>query len=140
MASNEDRVCDDLFVCTLCGDCCKGYGGTYLSDDDIAAISRFIGVTPAQFIDRYTNTSGGRPLIAQGDNGYCVFWDKVCTIHPVKPTMCRRWPFIPSVLVDVGNWHAMAASCPGMNTDLPDEQIIACVRRTICSSGYGQTE
>ena len=32
---------DDLFRCTLCGDCCRGYGGTYVRRDDIAAIARF---------------------------------------------------------------------------------------------------
>jgi hypothetical protein len=45
--------------------------------------------------------------------------------------MCRQWPFIPGVLADVANWQAMAASCPGMNTDVPDRTIIECVKQAL---------
>ena len=127
---SENR-CDALFACTLCGDCCKGYGGTYLTAPDILAIADYVGVSAKCLEAEYTCKSGNRRVLAQGGNGYCIFWDKVCTIHPVKPRMCRRWPFIPGVLVDVANWHAMAASCPGIKTDLPDDRIVECVRRAL---------
>jgi Fe-S-cluster containining protein len=113
----------DLFRCAQCGDCCKGYGGTYVSSEEIDAIAAFIGVKRQQFIAQYCELSGGRPLLAQASNGYCRFWDTICTIHPVKPRMCREWPFIASIVEDVVNWHIMAASCPGMRTDLPDDDI-----------------
>jgi hypothetical protein len=45
--------------------------------------------------------------------------------------MCRRWPFIPAVLKDVANWHAMATTCPGMRTDVPDETIRDVVTRVL---------
>ncbi|MEZ4524987.1 MAG: YkgJ family cysteine cluster protein [Desulfobacterales bacterium] len=71
--------------------------------------------------------SGSRPVLAQ--SGYCVFWkEKICTIHPVKPRMCKAWPFIQSVLTDVNNWRMMAGSCPGMRTDVPDDMILACAQ------------
>jgi Fe-S-cluster containining protein len=127
---SEDR-CAELFACTLCGDCCKGFGGTYLTEADIVAIAGYIGVSTQRLKTDYTCKSGQRRVIAQGDNGYCIFWDKVCTIHPVKPRMCRQWPFIPGVLADVANWQAMAASCPGMNTDVPDRTIIECVKKAL---------
>ena len=76
----------------------------------------------------YCRLSGGRPLLAQGPDGYCIFWKKLCTIHPVKPRMCRRWPFIESILVDPANWLAMAGSCPGMATGIPlpaDDAVVA---------------
>jgi uncharacterized protein len=128
---SENEACQDLFVCTQCGDCCKGYGGTYLSEADIDAISGYVGVSAKRLLAHYTRRSGGRNLIAQGDNGYCIFWDKVCTIHLVKPKMCRQWPFIRSILIDVGNWRAMAASCPGMNAHAPDQTVIRCVQRAL---------
>lgn len=128
---SEFESCAGLFTCTLCGDCCKGYGGTYLSETDITLISRHLGMTAEQFVVDYTCQSGTRRLIAQGENGYCIFWDKVCTIHPVKPKMCRQWPHIQSILVDVNNWRAMAASCPGMNADASDRQILACVSKKL---------
>lgn len=114
---------DRIFQCQQCGQCCHGFGGTYLTTDDVRAIAAEVGCSPADFLSRFCRYSGGRPLLAQRPDGYCVFWDELCTIHRVKPRMCRRWPFIPAVLRDVANWHAMAASCPGMRTDVPDRVI-----------------
>jgi len=128
---DSEDGCDALFDCTLCGECCKGFGGTYLTEADILAIADHVGVSAARLKADYTCKSGNRRVLAQSGNGYCVFWDKVCTIHPVKPRMCRRWPFIPGVLVDVANWHAMADSCPGMKTDASDECIVECVRKAL---------
>jgi uncharacterized protein len=130
---SDDRPCETLFVCSQCGECCKGYGGTYLSATEIDTISCYLGISADWLVANYTRKSGGRRLIAQGDNGYCIFWDKVCTIHPVKPKMCRQWPFIRSILVDVSNWQAMAASCPGMDADAPDQKIIECVKKALDS-------
>ena len=125
---------DDLFECQCCGNCCKGYGGTYLTESEIQTICRHLGLEQNIFIRRYCQISGGRPVIAQGLNGYCIFWDKVCTIHAVKPRMCRNWPFIENILVDATNWQAMAASCPGMKMDFSDHQIKRCVREVLNKS------
>lgn len=125
---------DDLFKCQCCGDCCKGYGGTYISETEIDAICRYLGLEPDIFIGRYCQISGDNPVIAQGINGYCIFWDKVCTIHPVKPRMCKNWPFIENILVDTINWQAMAASCPGIRTDFSEHQIKSCVRKVLNKS------
>ena len=123
-----------LFSCRQCGDCCKGYGGTYVSEQDIEAISRYIGTQPQYFIERYCDMSGKRPLLAQKEDGYCIFWDQLCTIHPVKPRMCRAWPFIESILLDPRNWRIMADSCPGIRADVPLQQVEQCVRRILASS------
>ncbi|HGY11559.1 MAG TPA: YkgJ family cysteine cluster protein, partial [Desulfobacterales bacterium] len=47
--------------------------------------------------------------------------DKInqCTIHPVKPYMCKAWPFIQTIIKHPENWNAMANSCPGMKKDIP---------------------
>jgi uncharacterized protein len=129
--TSEAITPDDLFACQLCGHCCKGYGGTYISQDEISNICRYLGLDQKQFIRRYCQISGGRTMVAQAENGYCIFWDQLCTIHPVKPRMCRIWPFIESVLVDAGNWQSMAASCPGMRIDFSDDQIQTCTRNVI---------
>ena len=121
-----------LFECQQCGDCCKGFGGTYVAEKDIQAIAGYIHASPRRFRERFCQPSGSRWVLRQGENGYCVFWrDGLCGIHPVKPRMCRQWPFIRSILVDVRNWRAMAASCPGMNADGVERQILACVKRKL---------
>ncbi len=119
----------DIFECTQCGECCKGCGGTYVTEKDIAAISEYLHTDPARFLKECCQMSGRKPVLAEGENGYCVFWqDKRCGIHPVKPKMCRAWPFIQSVLTDISNWRIMAASCPGIRTDVSDDDIRECVR------------
>ena len=122
---------DDLFQCRMCGDCCLGYGGTYVSASDIQAIADYLGEDPAHFKSRFCQLSGTRYMLAQSDNGYCVFWDGLCRIHPVKPRMCRNWPFIAAVLEDVSNWRIMGASCPGIRTDIPDPVVYRTIARLI---------
>ena len=122
---------EDIFSCRMCGDCCRGYGGTYVTDREIGAISRYVGCAPERFAERYCRWSGKRLLLAQNRDGYCIFYDRRCTIHPVKPRMCRSWPFIRAVLVDVKNWYAMADSCPGMRTDVTEAQIRRAVEQAI---------
>lgn len=106
------------FQCTQCGECCRGFGGTYVSENDIRAIADYLKREPDIVRKEYCVLSGSKPLIRQGEDGRCIFWDQLCTIHPVKPRMCRMWPFIPSLLVDAANWQIMAASCPGINPDV----------------------
>jgi Fe-S-cluster containining protein len=118
-----------IFECRQCGDCCRGYGGTFVSKRDIDAIASFLGTDPKSFVANYCRLSGKRPLLTQKEDGYCIFWDRICTIHPVKPQMCRRWPFIESVLRDVANWRIMASMCPGMMAEAPGSRVEECVRK-----------
>ena len=107
--SNDESV----FSCHMCGDCCRGYGGTYVSASDIQAIAEYLQEDPEQFKTKYCQLSGSRYVLAQSDNGFCAFWDELCRIHPVKPRMCRNWPYIAAVLEDVANWRIMGGACPG---------------------------
>jgi Fe-S-cluster containining protein len=124
---SDDLKPEALFACTRCGDCCRGYGGTYVGTADIAAIAAFIRIDPSLLVERYCRISGGKYLLAQREDGYCIFWDKTCTIHSVKPRMCRRWPFIESVVADPQNWLIMAGFCPGMRTDVSLARVQACI-------------
>lgn len=125
-----------LFECRQCGDCCKGFGGTYVTEKDIEAIAGYIHASPRRFLERYCQPSGSRWVLAQGENGYCIFWrDGLCGIHPVKPRMCREWPFIPCVARHPENWFSMAAACPGMRTDFTPQQIAECVEKVLAAGG-----
>ncbi|MCU0556613.1 MAG: YkgJ family cysteine cluster protein [Desulfobacterales bacterium] len=134
---SETRVTPEaLFTCRQCGDCCRGFGGTYVSDSDIEVIARYVKAAPERFLARYCQPSGSRWVVGQGANGYCVFWrDGLCAIHLVKPRMCREWPFIRSVARHPENWFSMAVSCPGMRTEFSPRQIAQCVQRILAASG-----
>jgi Fe-S-cluster containining protein len=121
----------DIFECRKCGDCCKGYGGTYLTEADIVRIAEFIGMPSEEFVSTHCRKSDERPILAQKEDGFCVFWDQLCTIHPVKPRMCRQWPYITPVLREVENWQIMGSMCPGIQTDAPAKIVKQCVREEL---------
>lgn len=122
-------TCDtEIFACTQCGDCCKGFGGTYVTQKEVTAIAAHLGIAEADLLERYCVQSGKRFVLAQGEGGFCVFFDRNCSIHPVKPKMCKKWPYIESVLVDPANWRIMADMCPGMKRDADPSHVVCCVR------------
>ena len=126
----------DIFECRQCGECCKGYGGTYVTEGDILAIADYVGISTEDFINRYLTQSGSGRVLAQGEDGYCIFAEHGrCGIHPVKPRMCSAWPFIEGVLRDPGNWYIMAGSCPGIRTDVSENTIRRCIETALGDSG-----
>lgn len=126
---SEWKTADDIFQCIMCGECCTGFGGTYVSKQDIDTISKFIQCDAAQFTEKYCAESGSKYVLTLSGDGKCVFYDnkKLCTIHPVKPFMCRAWPFIRTIVNHPENWNAMAGSCPGMKKDIPHDALKAIV-------------
>jgi Fe-S-cluster containining protein len=124
---------DDIFTCTQCGQCCSGFGGTYVTPSDIRRIADFIGSDPDTVASSFCRISGSRPLLAQNADGFCIFFDRErqCTIHPVKPYMCRAWPFIRTLVKNPENWDAMAGSCPGMKPGVPVDHLRSIVEAEI---------
>ena len=133
MTQSKRVTSEDIFNCKQCGDCCTGYGGTYITPKDIKAIAEYIETDKDNFVKEYCQISLGKPVIKIGDNGKCVFFDDKtqCTIHPVKPRMCRAWPFIKNVLRAPDNWEIMSGSCPGIITGFSDSDIKNCVKQEI---------
>ncbi|MBF0235258.1 MAG: YkgJ family cysteine cluster protein [Desulfamplus sp.] len=113
----------------MCGECCSGFGGTYVTDDDISRISTFINCDIVEFRAKFCSKSGSKYVLSQSQTGKCIFFEesRQCTIHPVKPHMCRAWPFIPTVISNPENWNAMADSCPGMKKNIPHDDLIRIV-------------
>jgi len=113
----------------MCGDCCQGYGGTFIDEEEMRAIAAYVGLDAETFRRSRCQVSGGRLVLAQGEDGRCLFWDRLCTIHAVKPAMCRAWPFIDAILKDVANWEQMASVCPGMRRGASPEEVLHHVRQ-----------
>jgi len=121
----------EFFECQKCGECCKGYGGAFVSDHDLTRISQYLDIAPEHFLSDYCVWSGGRPLIKTAESGCCIFWDELCTIHKVKPRMCKIWPFIDSILVDTSNWAAIKSMCPGIRENGNPDDLVKCVKSVL---------
>ncbi|MCK5244513.1 MAG: YkgJ family cysteine cluster protein [Desulfobacteria bacterium] len=117
-----------VFECQKCGVCCKGYGGIFPTDQEIEAIAGFLDVTRDEFLSRYCEESGGRTMLRTAENGSCIFWDELCQIHPVKPRLCKTWPYLKAVLVDRNNLAVIQNACPGVSKDVTYEEFAAAVR------------
>jgi hypothetical protein len=75
--------------------------------------------------------SGKKPVLKTAESGYCIFWNDVCTVHDIKPRMCKLWPFIEGVLRDPANWETMHSMCPGIRTDVDMEKLLTCIKQVL---------
>lgn len=109
------------FECTRCGKCCRGAPGTVrVVDDEIAALSRRLGIGVGEFRRRYTKrlSDGTLGLRERGAPGYeCVFYDhdRGCTVYEDRPRQCRTYPFWQSIASSRATWAAEALECPGID-------------------------
>ena len=121
------KTAQDRFECTQCGTCCQGEGGIYLSPEEIQAIARFLDLSPEAFLNQYCIQKNGRVYIHVRQDGYCHFSrEGRCSIHSVKPSPCRQWPFFKPMLKDQANWEAARNSCPAL---APFETLEAFLKR-----------
>jgi len=103
-------------------------------DADIVKIARFVDLDRNLFLKKYCVKSSNGWMVAQREDGYCHFAkDKHCSIHPVKPRICRAWPFLESVRADFSNWGAMASVCPGINKQADPHKVRAAVKAQIAA-------
>jgi uncharacterized protein len=112
---NQDllfRQAMDLFKCTQCGTCCQGEGGIHLVQEEIERISEFLSLSNHEFLEKFCLKKNGKTYIHTREDGYCHFSKAgKCTIHAVKPSPCRRWPFLKPMLTDQANWETARNSC-----------------------------
>ena len=88
--------------CDNCDTCCKYRGDIRLTIKNIYDISRYIGITPASFIEKYTHEIEGqepeKALKSKGEFKECILYDtkrKLCSINSVKPLQCVVFPLFP---------------------------------------------
>ncbi|AEH25068.1 YkgJ family cysteine cluster protein [Pyrococcus yayanosii] len=119
------------FKCLFCLDCCRGRH-VYLTLADIGRISK-AGHDLQDFVT--LSVEGGKVRfvlsVREWDLG-CIFHNPEtgrCTIHPVRPLICRIYPFMvsrkpigvegeePVELGDAKLWLYYDANCPGVNAE-----------------------
>lgn len=82
---------------------------------DIRRIAPFLGMSAAQFRRRYVYRTTNRQRLRVPKGSRCHFLvDGGCSIHAVKPTQCRLFPFWPEFVESERAWRKLAAYCPGI--------------------------
>ncbi len=117
------------YRCVTCGECCKGFGGIFITPEELTKMARHLGLSEDDFFRDYCETLNRKISIRVGSNGYCVFWkDKLCGIHQVKPTPCRLWPFFKNIVAIEDNWKIAKNNCPGFLPESTYEQFLEDAR------------
>ncbi|MDL1956253.1 MAG: YkgJ family cysteine cluster protein [Candidatus Desulfofervidus auxilii] len=110
------------FSCQMCGECCKGRGGIWVTIDEIKAIADFLNMDEKTFIKNYCEMRYGHYYIKEKEeNGemVCIFLvDKSCAIHSCKPLPCRLWPYWRRILSSELDWRIVMEFCPGINREV----------------------
>jgi len=118
--ANDPWFKDGLrFECTRCGNCCGGGPGMVrVTDGEIAALAKRLGVSEAEFRERYTRLFRRDIVILQEKPNFdCVFYDSAngWTVYEARSTQCRAWPFWNVITLSPKTWAEAANDCPGMN-------------------------
>jgi Fe-S-cluster containining protein len=103
-----------VFDCRQCGECCRGEKGILVTAAELQALAAYLGLSEEDFARRYlVETSLGPQLATQ--NGACIMQEgSLCRVHPVKPRICREWPFLPALLTHADEFEAAKEACPGI--------------------------
>ena len=105
-----------FYECQRCTACCRWPGNVRVSDQEIAALAKFKGLSDFDFIQKYTRLhSDKRGLsLIEKPNHECIFLDgKDCTVQPVKPQQCKDFP-------NKWNFPGWRDVCQAIPRDVPD--------------------
>jgi len=107
------------FECAACGRCCAGpeEGYVWVTDREIAAITRHLGISEPQMRKRHLRKVGRRfSLLEKAGSNDCIFLsDGHCRVYSVRPSQCRTWPFWQRNLDDPDSWAMAGMRCRGIN-------------------------
>lgn len=84
-----------FYECQRCTACCRWPGNVRVSDEEIAALAKFKGLSEFDFIQKYTRLHTDRRGLSliEKPNHECIFLEgRDCTVQPVKPQQCKDFP------------------------------------------------
>ena len=99
-----------------CTECCTQRGFVWLTEEDLVRTAEFLGMTPRAFERKYIYRTSKRIRLRVPREANCHFLrDGGCSIHEVKPTQCRIFPFWPELVESRREWKRTAKYCPGLD-------------------------
>lgn len=104
------------FACQAgCTKCCETRGFVYLSEDDVRRAAAFLQLPQQEFEAKYILRFSQVIRLKKPLDSQCHFLTKDgCSIHPVKPTQCRLFPFWPELVENRAAWKEAGKACPGI--------------------------
>lgn len=85
-----------------------------MTPGELTAMAALLGLAAEDFSARYLITTPLGPQLASRD-GSCIMQEgALCRVHPVKPKICREWPFLPALLNHADEFEAAKGACPGL--------------------------
>ena len=119
-----------VFYCRQCGDCCAGRGGIHVLPQEVEAMAAHLSVPVAEFRRQFVEASPTGPRLTVAD-GVCIFLleGNHCRVHPVKPFICRQWPFLPALLVEADELEYAKGACPGIDPSCSHSEFVAAALR-----------
>jgi Fe-S-cluster containining protein len=98
-----------------CTECCEQKGFVYLTEADLTRVAAHLGMTPDEFERKYCYRTRNLVRLRVPRETTCPFLrEGGCSIHVVKPTQCRIFPFWPELLESRREWKKTARYCPGI--------------------------
>jgi Fe-S-cluster containining protein len=92
-----------------CTNCCTQKGFVYLTEADLQGISKFLGMRAAEFERRYVYRTKRQLRLRVPRQVQCYFLvDGGCSIHAVKATQYRVFPFWQEVVDEKREWRKTA--------------------------------
>jgi Fe-S-cluster containining protein len=105
-----------VFQCRQCGECCHGQGGILPSPQEQELIAQYLKIPLAVLRRDYLEATPSGLAVKTRPEGGCIFLvGQRCRIHPVKPRICRDWPFLPALLLHEEEFTAAKTACAGLD-------------------------
>jgi uncharacterized protein len=124
---------DKIFCCRRCGACCHGETTVSLDEDDQNRMIASLAMDRREVEQKYWRITGN-VVQMQIRDGHCIFYDEGCLVHRGRPWRCAQWPLHPSILLDISNFSAISASCPGINPELSYAEFCVILRRVLAET------
>jgi uncharacterized protein len=90
VAALHDEVFKEV-DCLECANCCKTTSPIFL-DRDIDRIARYLGMRPADFVDKHLHLDGDNDYVLNGAPCPFLGAGNYCSIYEVRPRACREYP------------------------------------------------
>jgi Fe-S-cluster containining protein len=126
----QDSKKRPVFSCRQCGECCRGEKGILVTPVELTAMAAHLGLPPGDFAARYLVETPLGPQLASRNGACALQADGLCQVHPVKPRICREWPYLPALLLHADEFAAAKEACPGLAADAGHEEFIQAARET----------